>query len=264
MNERVFYQACPLCNAPEFVDYSVGDCSGHALYQAVLSPRIIWKQCRICKHIFTAGYFTDEACKVIFSRTHKNQQVGYDLENQRLVSARMIEKVLPFASSGPWLDVGFGNGALLLTAQEYGYEPIGVDLRSDNVRALASLGIQAHCQTLDQLAIANECAVVSMADVLEHMPYPGDGLKSAHRLLRAGGVLFLSMPNTENALWQILDRNKANPYWGEIEHYHNFSRSRLYQLLRESGFEPVRYGVSERYRICMEVVARKTQAPSQG
>jgi hypothetical protein len=37
-----------------------------------------------------------------------------------------------------------------------------------------------------------------------------------------------------------LDRQKANPYWAEIEHCHNFSRSRLYALLREMGFEPVR------------------------
>ena len=54
-----------------------------------------------------------------------------------------------------------------------------------------------------------------------------------------------------------LDRQKANPYWAEIEHCHNFSRSRLYALLREMGFEPVRYGISERYRACMEVIARK-------
>jgi hypothetical protein len=47
---------------------------------------------------------------------------------------------------------------------------------------------------------------------------------------------------------------------GSIEHYHNFSRSRLYALLRETGFEPVRYGISERYRACMEVIARKARA----
>jgi hypothetical protein len=28
--------------------------------------------------------------------------------------------------------------------------------------------------------------------------------------------------------------------------------------LQETGFEPVKYGVSERYRACMEVIARKT------
>ena len=67
----------------------------------------------------------------------------------------------------------------------------------------------------------------------------------------------LSMPNTENVLWKILTQQNINPYWGELEHYHNFSRTRLYSLLSEYGFEPVRYGISERYRLCMEIVCIK-------
>ena len=65
------------------------------------------------------------------------------------------------------------------------------------------------------------------------------------------------MPNSESILWEAMNKQNANPYWGEIEHYHNFSRSRLYALLKEYGFLPRRYGVSERYRVCMEVVAER-------
>jgi hypothetical protein len=64
----------------------------------------------------------------------------------------------------------------------------------------------------------------------------------------------------ESMLWKAMDRQRANPYWAEIEHYHNFGRSRLYALLREMGFEPLRYGISERYRAGMEVIARKARA----
>jgi predicted SAM-dependent methyltransferase len=96
-----------------------------------------------------------------------------------------------------------------------------------------------------------------MADVLEHMPYPKDGLRQAYGLLQERGVLFVSMPNSESVLWTAMNQSNANPYWGEIEHYHNFGRTRLYSLLEEAGFEPVRYGISERYRACMEVIARK-------
>jgi protein O-GlcNAc transferase len=47
------------------------------------------------------------------------------------------------------------------------------------------------------------------------------------------------------------------PIGGEIEHYHNFSRKRLYAHLEEQGFRPVEYHVSERHRVCMDVVAIK-------
>jgi 2-polyprenyl-3-methyl-5-hydroxy-6-metoxy-1,4-benzoquinol methylase len=153
--------------------------------------------------------------------------------------------------------VGFGNASLLFTAQEYGFTPIGLDLRQGNVDALRAMGIAAFCADLNHLTLSQPCNVISMADVLEHIPYPQTALAATARLLPTGGVLLVSMPNTENAVWQTMDSQNANPYWGEMEHYHNFSRTRLYALLQSHGFEPVRYGISERYRVCMEVVAVK-------
>lgn len=255
MNERVLFSNCPLCVSTDLKDIAKADCSRHPLYHPSLSPIMLWKQCANCGHIFTDGYFTDEACRLIYSKTNASQQVGYEIEAQRVISSRMIEKVLPYIAQGNWLDVGFGNGSLLFTAHEYGFEPVGVDLRIDNVNQMNSLGIQSYCEDLSRLSLNFKCSVISMADVLEHMPYPREGLLAAHKLLSDKGVLFISMPNIESAVWMALNQQNANPYWGEIEHYHNFGRSRLFKLLRETGFEPVRYGISERYRVCMEVIA---------
>lgn len=257
MIERIPFESCPLCETTALVDCATGNCSGHPLYQSPLSPWIYWKQCTACLHIFTAGHYSDAACALIYERTNDNQQVGYGLEQQRPTSARMIDKIVPFADQGTWLDVGFGNGSLLFTAQEYGYTPIGLDVRADNVARLRSLGIEAHTADITTISLKSPCAVISMADVLEHIPYPVHALTAAHRLLADDGILFVSMPNSESMLWRTLDQQNANPYWGEIEHYHNFSRTRLYALLREYNFEPLRYGISERYRACMEVIARK-------
>jgi hypothetical protein len=66
------------------------------------------------------------------------------------------------------------------------------------------------------------------------------------------------MPNYDSPLWRDLDGRNENLYWGEIEHFHNFSRERLYGLLTEFGCSVKRFGVSERYRACMEVVAART------
>jgi SAM-dependent methyltransferase len=257
MQEKVLFEACPLCESLDFSHLRTGDCSTHPLYQASLSPKLPWNRCNKCSHVFTDGYFTPEACEILFSKTNEGQRIGYEIEKQRFVSARMVERVLDYATSGNWLDVGFGNGSLLFTAQEYGFTPIGLDLRSENVAKLNALGVQAHCKDLTDVELPDTCTVISMADVLEHMPFPQHGLQAAGRLLADDGVLLISMPNTENVLWDLLTRGDINPYWGELEHYHNFSRSRLYELLEEQGFEPVRYGVSERYRVCMEVIARK-------
>lgn len=257
MPELVLYEACPLCDSGQIVAHRTGYCANHPLYKPILSREIQWKRCEACGHIFRSGYYSEEMCRVIFGATNERQKVGYDIEGQRFISARMVEKVLPFQSAGTWLDVGFGNGSLLFTAQEYGFTPIGVDLRMQNVQMLKTLGIEAKCQDIRSLTLESKCSVISMADVLEHMPFPKEGLKAAHDLLEEDGVLFVSMPNSETVLWKSLDAANNNPFWGELEHCHNFSRSRLYSLLRESGFTPRLYGVSERYRVSMEVLATK-------
>ena len=256
--ELIDYPACPLCASRTMAPLRSADCSQHPRYHPQLSRTMHWMQCSACRHVFRSGYYSEAALKVVFGGTNDSQVVGHDLERQRQVSALMIEKVLPYQVSGTWLDVGFGNAALLFTAQEYGFAPVGLDLRRQSVEALRQWGVSAYCKDVAEFELPQPASVVSMADVLEHMPYPKVSLEAARRLLQPGGVLLVSMPNMGSVVWKALDDVNANPYWGEIEHCHNFDRERLYALLAECGFEPVRYGVSHRYRVCMEVVAIKT------
>jgi protein O-GlcNAc transferase len=251
------YDSCPLCGDKGPQSILPADCSKHPLYAPIIPSTITWCRCPTCAHVFTDGYFTAAVAAVIYAKTNEHQKVGFEIESQRPISARIIEKVLPFVQSGDWLDVGFGNGSLLFAAEEYGFVPVGTDLRADNVSLMKQIGIEAHGVDLTTLDHPGRCSVISMADVLEHMPFPKRGLAAAHALLGARGIVFLSMPNMDSVLWEALSANHANPYWGELEHYHNFGRKRLYRLLDETGFEPVRFGISERYRACMEVVARK-------
>ena len=216
-----------------------------------------WMNCEDCRHQFINGYWTNESLEVIFSNTIDAGRVGYELEEQRNVSARMIEKTIPFKSNGTWLDIGFGNGSLLFTADEYGYKPIGVDLRIENVSIIQKLGIEAHCELVQNIEFDKSISVVSMMDVLEHIPHPKEVLISLHSKMDEDGCLLISCPNTDTWIWKIWTENNKNPYFNTIEHYHNFSKTRLVSLLNECGFNIKRYGISERYRSGMEIIAQK-------
>jgi protein O-GlcNAc transferase len=255
--ERITYPGCPLCRATDSVEVTVADCSAHPSYRFPLSKTIRWLRCRGCDHEYVEGYLCPAALSIIFADTLPHQDPGDNIENSRNISARMVENVcglLP-VPSGWWLDVGFGNGSLMTTAAEFGFETVGIDLRSANVEKMRQIGYEAHAVEFEVYRPNLTFDVISMADVLEHMPFPTRALEHAHSLLRQGGLLFMSMPNSDSFLWKVLTAKRANPYWKEIEHCHNFGRKRLYSLLREYGFEPVRYGVSQRYRACMEVIA---------
>jgi hypothetical protein len=263
-NERIKYAACPLCGSPDIRPLSTVNCAGHSMWQAPLEPTISWVKCGDCEHVFTDGYFTDAALEVLFSNTQPVQTVGPEhMEHQRQISARMVERVVD-ASGLPhdrlWLDVGFGSGSLLMTAKEFGFEVFGVDLRRQNVDEIRKFGISAHHGTLHSVTtdvvFASKPTVISMADVVEHEPFPAEVLRCARELIDRSGILLVSMPNASAPLWDYWNSLNRNPYWHEIEHYHNFSRERLYSLLRDTGFEPRRYVVSERYLTCMEVLAQ--------
>ena len=255
---RILFNGCPLCGGRNSAALKLADCSHHPLFHPVVAPVMTWMQCKDCAHVYTDGYFSPAVLDVIFARTHEHQKPGAAFEQQRPVSARMVECVARYIKDGPWLDVGFGNGSLLFTAQEWGFSPVGLDLRPSSVDVMRQLGIEAHCIDIAAFDQSERFSVVSMADVLEHMPFPKTGLSAARRLLRPDGILFVSMPSYDCAAWRLLDTANANPFWGELEHFHNFSRTRLYTLMQEMGFEPIHYGVSERYRVCMEVIARRT------
>jgi hypothetical protein len=111
-------------------------------------------------------------------------------------------------------------GSLLHTAQNAGFAISGIDLRQKSVERLAQLGIPARRAALESLREQARYAVISLADVLEHMPFPRPAL----------------------------------------EHYHNFSRPRLEDVLRQTGFEPLWHYPNDRYLCGLDVAARRIAA----
>lgn len=262
-NERILYTACPLCQSTDFRELARVDCRAHDRWHEPLEPFIIWMECLGCGHLFSNGYFTDAALNILFSSTHTEQIVGVDIERHRNVSAKMVQRVVEaigMPDDRLWLDVGFGNGSLLMTALEFGFTVFGIDLRKQNVDDLVNVGIPAYYGTLGSAAanvtFQQKPAVISMADVVEHEPFPIESLRSARSLIKDSGVLLISMPNAGAPLWHYWNSIGNNPYAIEIEHYHNFSRQRLYGLLEQTGFKPIHYAAAERYRCCMEVMAQ--------
>eukprot|EP00040_Diaphanoeca_grandis_P043732 m.10119 g.10119 ORF g.10119 m.10119 type:complete len:319 (+) comp8134_c0_seq1:159-1115(+) len=262
---RIPYIKCPFCSAEVpsggWQGLLSAPCHVHPSFSVGLPPVQTWVRCPSCQHIFTNGYFNDAALTLIFSKSLPHQIFNVEsVEQGRFVSAPMVEKVsaLRGSSEGAWLDVGTGNGALFTTAAEFGYAATGIDSRLDPVKALNDLGYDARCVPFEKMEEKDgSFDVISMADVLEHLPWPREALQKVKQLLRPNGIVFLSMPNYDCLGWRVMDKTGSNPYWGEIEHFHNFSRQTLTKLLAEYNFKVVHYEVSRRYRACMELIAVK-------
>ncbi|WP_157083164.1 class I SAM-dependent methyltransferase [Novosphingobium lentum] len=147
------------------------------------------------------------------------------------------------ASSGDLLDVGCSTGQWLTLARSQGFDVAGVEFSAESAQfARDRFGL-----TVDRGSI-HECTrpdasvdVLTMFDVIEHVPDPSADIAAAFRLLRGGGQFVLSTPNIDG-LFPRLSYTLANriglwPHPDPPHHLYQFSVRTLGAMLEKAGFE---------------------------
>jgi len=100
------------------------------------------------------------------------------------------------------LDVGCNDGSLgVMLQEEKKCTVIGIDVVQDLVQLANCRGVVARLGSAEDLPFKdNYFDVVILAEVLEHLYDPADGLKEIRRVLRPGGVFVGSVPHSEGGL----------------------------------------------------------------
>ena len=258
------FESCPLCASTDTVLLRNDNCENHPIWQKGLPTTLDWMHCQHCQHIYTRNYFTPQGLALLFSKANQIQVAGLNLDHERARWAPTVERIQGhlqqqgwMGDGMVWLDIGCGSGGLVITAAEYGFSAIGLDSRAQAVEGIEALGYSAVLGNLMELHVTDPVMVISLADVLEHVPFPREALKRVYSALMPGGLVMVSCPNLDSGSWRKANAEGMNPYWSEMEHHHNFSRASLMRLLAEEGFLPVDYSISTRYKSCMEVIARR-------
>lgn len=101
---------------------------------------------------------------------------------------------------GTLLDIGAGQGVLVEEATRLGFEAVGVDRCEPLAQKARARGVRADVDTVDDVAGAERFDVVTMMDVIEHVPAPRRLLAAAHRLLKPRGRLIVYTPNHRGAI----------------------------------------------------------------
>jgi len=142
--------------------------------------------------------------------------------------------------SGRWLDVGCSAGFVVKAAAEAGFEAHGVDIETDGIAyGRERLGLANLREGLldEQAYPAASFDVISLYDVIEHVPDLNAFVAELARLLAADGMIDLGTPDLGH--WRV---PRPLRRWDELkpsEHLYYFDRATLARLLARHGLRIV-------------------------
>lgn len=141
-----------------------------------------------------------------------------------------------FHQRGRLLDAGCATGEFLEEMRSQGWAVRGVEISPQaSAAARETYGLQVFTGPLsDYDAPAGTFEVITLWDVLEHLPSPRASLLKAHRLLSSGGTLVFSIPSLESFDARLFGHWWIG--WDAPRHLHLFPRQVLERLLAETGF----------------------------
>jgi 2-polyprenyl-3-methyl-5-hydroxy-6-metoxy-1,4-benzoquinol methylase len=145
------------------------------------------------------------------------------------------------------LDVGCALGSMLQEGKAAGWDSMGVET-SEFAAAYAAQNSECpvYAGTLQKVGFPSESFdVVTMMDVIEHVPDPTGLIREIYRVLRPGGVVFIITPNFASFFVRLYGR-AAYGVWPE-HHVVYFQPSTLSKLLRDLGFVQIITGSKDFY-----------------
>ncbi len=159
----------------------------------------------------------------------------------RRIAARRLRRIGRYQAPGRLLDVGCAAGFFLAESRRRGWELAGIEI-SAHMRSRAEDIAPGRVFTgwSDARHVLSRLDLVTMWEYIEHCPAPLDELREAAALLRPGGLLALSTPNTDHRLAQTPGQG-----WREYkppEHVGFFGARSLAQALRATGFDVLEFG----------------------
>ena len=145
-------------------------------------------------------------------------------------------RVLKHVFRGRLLDVGFGMGEFWRAADGAGWDAYGIDIHATGVAQARDFWktdrlIAGRIGDVPSL-FSEPFDVVNLSQIVEHLPDPLAGIRSAAQVLRSGGLLTIDVPNVRSASGR-LDRGRVMDV---PAHLYYWSSGTLRRALEICGF----------------------------
>ncbi len=215
-----------------------------------------YKQCLICGHFFSSH----EMClDNLYSGAYSEATYGQEREKifERIMNlpihksdnAARCERIDYYLKThreftqkrNTLLDIGSGLGVFPARMQINGWEVTALDPDAKAVEHMKTkIGCKCiHGDFMDQsIAEIGKYDLITFNKVLEHVEKPLEMLKKSKEFLKEEGIIYVEVPDGENAIVDGKDREEFF-----IEHHHVFSARSAAQMIKVSGLKLIKLDV---------------------
>jgi len=233
----LIHRNCPTCNKNDYSDVFQKD------YFDIV-------RCNNCQLVYTNPIFDDEHYKETY-QSDDYQEIVKDLGEESHIyrvnrfgkeRVEILSKFLP-EKKIKYLDVGCSTGFVVEAAKNIGWDATGIDLNPSAIKFGKSRGLNLKNKSLDEITFKKESFdVISLFDVLEHLPNPIEIVSQALDYLKKGGLIFIYVPNWDSASRILLGKD-AHFIW-PTHHLNYYTPTTIRNFL--DGFDlKVNYLVTE-------------------
>lgn len=213
-------------------------------------------QCNHCGYVYATPRWTTEeilaAYTAVEDETYVEEREGRELTFQKHLAE--MEKYTGPGNGRALLDVGAYIGVFVEVAQRAGWDACGVEPSAWAAAEAQKQGLPVIHGTQDAPELAGrQFDVITMWDVIEHVPDPSAEMARAYALLKPGGWLALHTMDIESRMARLMGSRWP---WLMDMHIHYFSQRTMAQMLQKNGFEIVWSGPQGRYLRLNYLVSR--------
>ncbi|MBD3202921.1 methyltransferase domain-containing protein [Candidatus Woesearchaeota archaeon] len=204
-------------------------------------------ECKNCGFIFVSQKINQQFKKknIAIVNSTLNFWKKWGLQRTELFQ-KEINNIKKIKSKGSLLDVGCGTGTFLNLVKDK-YNAIGIE-PDINLYNIGNKLYNIKIQNKFLRDIKKKYDVITLWDVLEHMPDPEQELRYISKILKKNGILVIRVPNKGYAKFKkyffdklgLTEKYKKGCF-GAPNHLYHFSKKSLNALFEKNDFQIIKY-----------------------
>lgn len=178
--------------------------------------------CRDCTLFFRYPYIAEEKLIEIYQEIDTD---GWHYESGRRDFQLAADTIKATFSGGKILDVGCFRGDFLNILPD-NFIKFGVELSTSAQKIARDNNITFIGSSIDKIENnRTKYNIITLFDVIEHLPHPMDTLRKITELLLPGGIILVSTGNTDSLLWRLMRLD----YWYYCSEHVSFFSPRWFR-----------------------------------